>query len=64
MRRMGKLGRAGSADVKGAEVFSAGYRLAHPGFYGVVRALRAYQDWVMDTTAPGDAFALAWWKCD
>ena len=64
MRRMGKLGRAGSADVKGAEVFSAGYRLAHPGFYGVVRALWVYQNWVMDATAPGDAFALAWWKCD
>ena len=21
-------------------------------------------NWVMDTTAPGDAFSLAWWKFD
>jgi hypothetical protein len=63
-RRMCKVGRRGHSDLKGAEVFSAGYRLAHPGFHGVARALRAYQNWVMDTTAPGDAFSLGWWKVD
>ena len=64
MRRACKMGGRGSSDLKGAEVFSSRDRLAHPGFHGVVRALRAYQNWVMDTTAPGDAFSLAWWKFD
>ncbi len=64
LRRTATLGGHANSELKSARVFCAGYRLAHPGFHGVVRALRSYQDWVLDRVRPGDAFDVAMWRAD
>ena len=65
---VGKMLRDFAKDRRLGEAV-APYSLAEP-FAGKYRMsifllpLRAYQNWVMDTTVPGDAFSLGWWTVD